>query len=124
MSRLKSLFFSLTLLGIGYLSSFFYMECKLLEDFIWGIHNGIFYFFFVPLLYFMVHLIFGKPLFGKYKDAVIFSIFSLVRIMFDYLFYEKPILKDVVFTFFGTIILFIMIKFFYRDNGTTKTSTE
>jgi len=114
----------LILLGIGYLTSYYYSKFVMGTEYILGIDQGIFYLFFVPLLYFMVHFFFGKPAFGKHKDAIIFFLFALLRILFDYIFYDKPIIKDLLFALIGTSILLIMIKFLYKDKGNITTSIE
>lgn len=64
----------------------------------------------------MVLLLFGKPAFGKYKDAFGVFILALLRILSEYLVNGHLVISDFIYTFLGFISLLVMLRFFYIDN--------
>ncbi|WP_157971942.1 hypothetical protein [Pleomorphovibrio marinus] len=124
MSRKKSLIIVLSVFAMGYLVSYFYTTIVIKTEYELGIHQDLFYLFYIPILYLMVQLLFGRPIFSKYIDAFAFFIIAIFRIYYDYITKEELILSNFYFAVFGLIALLILVKLFFKGRELENTMTN
>ncbi|PSL04966.1 hypothetical protein [Cecembia rubra] len=105
MKRKYSFLIVLFLIFVGYLSSYFYVTFIQDDTYTVGIYQLFYYFFWVPIFYFLMLFFLKKTVFGPFKDVLIYFFLGLLFITYNYIKNETPFLNDVLFLILGTFFL-------------------